>query len=114
MEIMFTSPMGTEKRSRESSVGIVSCIPPKKGAQDAGGTENVRLVVECPRPLFCKWTQFLPRYWRERLRFLVCNAVKCDVGCIDGEEGPDVFGFRRAFLVITPSPLFALCKMPFG
>ena len=30
MEIMFTSPMGTEKRSRESSVGILSCIPPKK------------------------------------------------------------------------------------
>ena len=63
--------------------------------------------------VFRKWAQFLPCYWREQLRFLVCNAVKCDVGCVDGEEGPDVFGFRRAFLVITPFPLFMLCKMPF-
>lgn len=58
MEIMFTSPMGTEKRSRESNVGLVSCNPPKKGAQDAGGTEYVRLVVGYPRPFFCKRTSF--------------------------------------------------------
>lgn len=34
--------------------------------------------------------------------------MKCDVGCIDREEGPDVFGFRRAFLVITLSLVHAV------
>lgn len=58
MEIMFTSPMGTEKRSRESNVGIVSCNPPKKGAQDTGGTEYVRLVVGRPRPFFVNGHSF--------------------------------------------------------
>lgn len=66
------------------------------------------MVVGRPRLFFCKWTQLLPHYWRERVRFLVYNAVKCDVGCIDREEGPDVFGFRRAFLVITLSLVHAV------
>lgn len=113
MVITFISPMGTEKRSRELSIGLVLHSSEKRSA--GRGRDGKRpFGRRTSETVFCKWTQLLPHYWRERVRFLVYNAVKCDVGCIDREEGPDVFGFRRAFLVITLSPLFTLCKMPFG
>lgn len=59
MEIMFTSSMGTEKRSRELSVGIVSCNPPKKkrvqGVRNScEGMDNVRFVIRRPRPFLYK------------------------------------------------------------
>ena len=58
MEIMFTSPMGTEKRSRESSVGIVSCIPPKKRRIGRGRDGKRPFGRRVSETVFCKWTSF--------------------------------------------------------
>ena len=114
MEIMFTSPMGTEKTLQRIERRFRFLHSSEKMSAGRGRDGKRPFGRRVSETAFCKWTQFLPCYWGERLRFLVCNAVKYDVGCIDGEEGPDVFGFRRAFLVIAPSPLFTLRKMPFG
>lgn len=94
MVIMFTSPMGTENIVQENQTSVVSCIPLKK-EQDAG-VENVRLVTWRSRLFYVNRQQFLHHYWGERLRFLICDAVKCDVGCI---VRPKPNGYRGTHVI---------------
>lgn len=96
MAIILTSPMGTEKIGPENRASVVYCIPPKK-VQDARGTESFRLVARRPRPFCINGQELLPCYWGEQLRFLVCDAVKCDVGCI-ARSKPN--GYRSTRVIV--------------